>query len=74
MGDRIRILTPRVEFNNSMHIYFIRNGITTYQYIINKRNKKIKEKGIKNISFENENRLKSASTVVTVTDVGMGSK
>jgi len=67
-----------------MHIYFIRRGITTYEYIVRKRAKKAEKKkrqneiekekseiGKENNSFNSsENRVKSA---VTVADVGMKS-
>lgn len=74
----------------SMHVYFIRNGITTYEYIIQKRIRKAEKQreaaekqkdaelnaGLGNASFDpvdDPSRLKSASTVITVTDVGMRS-
>ena len=73
-----------------MHVKFIRKGITTYEYIVQKRARKaerarqaaasneVVQSGIGNSSFhspepEPSNRLKSASTVITVTDIGMKS-
>ena len=69
-----------------MHIYFIRNSLSTYDYIIQKRAKKLEAEkalsvmesqiGMKNMSYEDtdnsNSRIKSAG-VATISDIGMAS-